>query len=393
MKQVITTERIPIKIWADDLEIQALQQAKNLANLPFTFKWISIMPDGHSGYGMPIGGVIATKGVVIPNAVGVDIGCGICACKTHLSEISTEKLKEVMSLIRQEIPLGMNHHKDSQSWDGFNMAPDILIIQNELESSRYQLCTLGGGNHFIEIQKDKDGWLWIMIHSGSRNFGFQIAKYYHEIAKNLNELWYSNISTPDLSFLPTQTKSGSDYIQSMNFALEFAKENRIRMMHKSRMCLEQILNISIAVEPYIDIHHNYATMEHHYGENVMVHRKGATSARLGEIGIIPGSQGTKSYIVRGLGNPESFTSCSHGAGRKMSRTGARENLKLDDEISRLDKQGIIHSIRNVNDLDEATGAYKDISIVMANQSDLIEIITELQPIAVIKAPSNVRKPK
>lgn len=266
MKQVVTTEQKPIKLWLDDIEEGALQQARNLANLPFTFKWVAIMPDSHQGYGMPIGGVLATTGVVIPNAVGVDIGCGMCAVKTSLLSIERDSLKLIMGKIRERVPLGFNHHKEKQGWEGFDHAPDVAIIQQELNASRYQLGT-----------------------------------------------------------------------------------------------------------------------EHHFEHNVIVHRKGATSAKEGQLGIIPGSQGTKSYIVRGKGNPESFMSCSHGAGRKMGRKQAQRELNLEEEKKRLDDQGIIHAIRTEKDLDEASGAYKDIGVVMDNQSDLVDIVVELSPLAVIKS--------
>lgn len=386
--KVINTEKLPIKLWLDDIEDGALQQAKNLANLPFAFKWISIMPDSHQGFGMPIGGVLATKDVVVPNAVGVDIGCGMCAVRSSLTEISTENLKSIMSKIRKSIPVGFNHHKEKILWSGFCDAPiDIPVIKQELESAHYQLGTLGGGNHFCEIQKGSDNFIWIMIHSGSRNFGLKIAKEYHEKAKLLCEKWFSNIPDKDLSFLPLGTEEADEYLMAMNFALKFAKENRFRMIEAVKTAfIEEMSRAQIVqFDEIINVHHNYATFENHYDENVMVHRKGATSARKGQFGLIPGSQGTKSYVVEGKGNPESFMSCSHGAGRKMGRKQAQRELDLETEKKKLDDLGVIHSIRSKDDLDEAAGAYKDIDVVMKNQSDLVEILVELTPLAVIKA--------
>lgn len=375
--RVITSERVPIKIWTDEIEDGALQQAKDIANLPFSFKHIAIMPDTHQGYGMPIGGVLATKGVVVPNAVGVDIGCGMRAVKTNMAD--DVDLKSIMGKIRKLVPVGFDHHKTDQLWGEWDCAPDEKIVQEQLSSAKKQLGTLGGGNHFIEIQKGSDGHIWFMVHTGSRNFGYKIANYYHKVAQNLCEKWYSDIPNKDLAFLPIETKEAKDYLDAMNYALKFAKQNRHAIMSA---VIKASGDYSIGQD--IDIHHNYAAWENHYNQNVIIHRKGATLARGNTIGIIPGSQGTKSYIVKGKGNPESFYSCSHGAGRKMGRKQATRELDLESEIKRLDDQGIVHGIRNVKDLDEASGAYKDISEVMRNQEDLVEILVELQPLAVIK---------
>jgi len=343
------------------------------------------MPDAHQGYGMPIGGVLATKGVVIPNAVGNDIGCGMCALQTSIQSCDVDTLKVIMGKIRGYIPVGFAHHTTNQKWDGFSNYPgNIKVIADQINSARKQLGTLGGGNHFIEIQKGTDGFIWIMIHSGSRNFGLQIAKEFHNKAQNLCEKWHSNIPDKDLSFLPLGTEESSQYVEAMNFALEFAKENRFRMIEKIKDAFCETVS-EVSFGEIINIHHNYASLENHFGENVIIHRKGATLATTGTIGIIPGSQGTKSYIVSGKGNPDSFMSCSHGAGRKLGRKQAQRELNLANEIDILDKQGIVHSIRNSSDLDEASGAYKDISVVMDNQTDLVDILVELSPLAVIKA--------
>lgn len=388
MKQVISTEQIPIKIWTDDIEDGALEQAKNLANLPFAFKHIAIMPDTHQGFGMPIGGVLATKGVIIPNAVGVDIGCGMCAVKTSLTELDTETLKHIMGEIRKVVPVGFNKHKEKQEE---SLMPEIggteidlrNVIGREYNNALKSLGTLGGGNHFIEIQKGSDGHIWIMIHSGSRNLGKQVADHYNNVAIELNKRWHSLVDVKqELAFLPIDSEEGQAYIREMNYCVEFALANRKLMMDRIKQIFYPINGSNF--DEMINIAHNYASLENHFGENVMVHRKGATLATKDTIGIIPGSQGTKSYIVKGLGNPESFNSCSHGAGRKMGRNEAIKTLNLEEEVKKLDDMGVIHAIRGEKDLDEAPGSYKDIDIVMENQKDLVEVLVELTPLAVIK---------
>jgi len=396
----ISTEKLIIKSWCESPEEGAIEQAKAIANLPFTFKHVCLMPDAHLGYGMPIGGVAAFKGVVSPNCVGVDIGCGCLSVKTSLIEISIERLKEIMILIRQAIPLGFNHHNKAQEEslmpkkkyafleidDGF-VFHDYPVVWNEYESALKQLGTLGGGNHFIEIQKGSDGYIWFMLHSGSRNLGYTVAKHYNKLAQELCKKWHSNIpeckGEDGLAFLPVDIEEGKAYLREMQYCLDFAKANRTLMAERIKEAFNRILdNIQFTEE--INIHHNYAALENHFGENVWIHRKGAILARESTIGIIPGSQGTSSYIVRGKGNPDSFMSSSHGAGRKMSRTKAITQLDLDQEKKRLDDKGIIHAIRNKNDLEEAAGAYKDIDIVMEEQKNLVDILVKLEPLAVIK---------
>jgi tRNA-splicing ligase RtcB len=342
------------------------------------------MPDAHQGYGMPIGGVLATSGAVVPNAVGVDIGCGMCAVRTSLTEYYSDPLKVAMGEIRKRVPVGFNHHSEKQEWEGFSRAADVPVVKKELQAAAYQIGTLGGGNHFMEIQYGDDGRVWLMLHSGSRNFGLKIANEFHAKAKALCEKFHSYIPDPDLAFLPLGTQEADDYIAAMNYALSFALESRLRMISAMKESIRVAFG-AVEFEDPINVHHNYARMENHFGHNVMVHRKGATSAKAGELGLIPGSQGTASYVVRGLGNPESFQSCSHGAGRKMGRKQACRELSLADEVKRLDDMGVIHGIRSEKDLDEAAGAYKDIDLVMANQVDLVEVVTKLRPLAVIKA--------
>jgi len=386
MKNIITTERIPIKLWLTDIENGAMKQIKNIANFPFAFHHIAIMPDAHEGYGMPIGGVMATKKVIVPNAVGVDIGCGVCAQKTSLTKIDTDTIKKIMADIRKQIPLGFKKHEQKQD---DNLMPRLKDIKNscikkEWDNAVRFLGTLGGGNHFIEIQKSSDGHIWIMLHSGSRNLGKKVATYYNKIAINLNrKKGYEESIKQELAFLEMNSEEGKRYLNEMRFCVDYALANRKLMMERIKKAFEKNID-KIEWHDFINVAHNYASFENHFGSDVIVHRKGATQAKIGQTGIIPGSQGTKSYIVEGLGNPESFESCSHGAGRKMGRNEAIRKLNLKEEMDKLDKKGIVHAIRSKKDLDEASGAYKDISEVMKNQDDLVKIILELTPLAVIK---------
>ncbi len=377
-------------MWLEDADEGTLAQARNLANLPFAFKHLALMPDAHMGYGMPIGGVLATKGVVIPNAVGVDmdIGCGMCAVPTNLKTININTLKKIMDGVRELVPLGFDHHAVAQ--DKTLMPPTEDIVKNGVVEKQYiaalkQIGTLGGGNHFIEIQKGSDGHIWIMIHSGSRNLGYKVAEHYNKVAKRFNQMWHTSVeSKQDLAFLPIETPEAKAYLKEMQYCVDFAFANRKLMMDNMLSVFRKVVGKRFEATDFINIAHNYARWENHYGENVLVHRKGATSAREGETGIVPGSQGTQSYIVKGLGNSESFQSCSHGAGRKLGRKQAIRELDLKAETAMLDKKGVLHSLRTQRDLDEAPGAYKNINTVMKNQSDLVEIAVELKPLAVIK---------
>jgi len=391
--------KVPVFSWCPEIEENAMEQIDNLVRLPFVFNRVAVMSDCHSGFGMPIGGVLATKGVVIPNAVGVDIGCGMCAVKTSLTEIDTETLKKIMGEIRKVIPLGFNKHDNGQDecLIPYRLLSEMIekypVVSKEYNNALKSLGTLGGGNHFIEIQKGSDGYIWIMIHSGSRNLGKQVADYYNKLAVELNRKWFSDVPKEwELAFLPVDSEEGQSYIREMNYCVDFALANRQLMMDRIMEIFKNIIGSdfnNITSEEFndvdiINIAHNYAKIENHFGENVWVHRKGATLATENTIGIIPGSQGTKSYIVKGKGNKESFMSCSHGAGRKMSRTQAIEELDLEKEIKMLDDLGVIHGIRNKEDLDEAPSSYKNIDEVMENQKDLVEILVELTPLAVIK---------
>lgn len=380
----------PVKVWAKTVDPHAWKEIDNLSRLPFIYHHLAFMPDVHGGMGMPIGGVLATKDVVIPNAVGVDIGCGMCAVKTSLmaEDIPKQLIREkIMSGIRSRIPLGMDHHAEPQDESLMPQGHDIdklLVVSRQYKSARRQVGTLGGGNHFIELQKDGDGYLWIMLHSGSRNLGKQVGDYYNQFAKKLNSIMYTRVDPEwQMHFLPIGVKEFTDYWKEMSYCVDFAFCNRKLMMDRIQEIVADVLP-QVVFDPMINIAHNYAAWEHHYGQNVIVHRKGAVRARAGETGIIPGSQGTSSYIVEGLGCPEAFMSSSHGAGRVMSRKEAIRTLSLEKEKEMLDSKGIIHGIRSANHLDEAASAYKDIDEVMANQTDLVKIRTRLSPIAVIK---------
>ena len=385
MKTVVSTEKRPIKLWLDDIEEGALDQAKNLANLPFAFKHIPLMPDSHLGYGMPIGSILATKGAVVPNAVGVDIGCGMCAMRTSLEGISTDDLKKTLGEARKRIPLGFNWHDEAQDEALMPEGHEELdVVGRQYVKATKQIGSLGGGNHFIEVQKGDDGFVWVMIHSGSRNLGYNVAKWYDQAAVTLNERYHSSVTKDmELAFLPIETTEAKKYLAEMAYCVEFAYANRKLMMTRMMESLASVVG-EFETGDMINESHNFAAWENHFGENVLVHRKGATRAYENELGMIPGSQGTNSYIVRGLGNPESFRSCSHGAGRKLGRKQAQRELDLQAEIDLLNKKGVIHSIRHKKDLDEATSAYKDINVVMENQKDLAEIVVELTPLAVLK---------
>ena len=390
MLTTISSEKKPIKLWLAGIDADTLTQAKNLANLPFVFHHVAIMADAHVGYGMPIGGVAATEGVVIPNAVGVDIGCGVCALQTSLPTLEKGLLKKVLQAVRLTVPLGFQHHKRPQPAGrmpdlGRKMKDqDLPVVAREYDSGLLQLGTLGGGNHFIELQQGDDGLLWVMIHSGSRNIGYQVAKHYNQLAIDHNKAHGGIIPSKwQLDYLPLCSENGQHYLREMNYCVQFAAANRRAMLGRVREILLEIEPAVTFSTPF-DVAHNYAAMEVHFGREVMVHRKGATKAAAGEIGLIPGSQGSKSYIVRGIGNPQSFSSCSHGAGRKLGRKQAQRELDLKTEIGRLERLGILHSLRHKRDLEEAAGAYKDITQVINNQRDLIEVVTTLRPLAVVK---------
>jgi len=391
-------QRVPIKVWLqniDQIEEGCLKQAINLSNLPFVHKWVALMPDTHQGYGMPIGGVIATEDVIIPNAVGVDIGCGMAFVETniHKDEISTEEYKALVGQIMRDIPTGFNHHSNKQPCKTLEQSEFAKSMKQkalpkglpQIEEGYYQIGTLGGGNHFIELQEDEAGILCIMIHSGSRNFGYKVANYYNNQAKELNAKRSSPVPREyDLAYLPIDSEIAGEYISWMTLALEFARENRDVMLDVVKRNLLKVIP-SMEFKNEVNAHHNYAAEEHHYGKKVWVHRKGAIRAREGETGIIPGAMGSYSYIVKGKGNPESFNSCSHGAGRKLGRNQAKKQFPVEKTITDLKELGVILGKQNKKDVsEESRFAYKDIDFVIGQELDLIEPIKKLKTIAVIK---------
>jgi len=376
---------IPLKIWLNNLneiEGQALQQAVNLTKLPFAYRQVALMPDAHTGYGMPIGGVLATEENIIPYAVGLDIGCGMHAALTpyHVEDFPPPRLRSFLEKIRTAIPQGFNWHPQIQEDEVLDRMPlHLPLFQEQDKRIRRQLGTLGGGNHFIELQKDAGDRLWVMIHSGSRNIGKQTAEHFHKKAKEQSRKLRADLPTSELSFLPLNSQDGQDYLEAMNWCLDFARVNRRRMM-------ETVLDI-LQAEPLdeLNIHHNYAALEEHFGRRVWVHRKGATRAGSGERGIIPGSMGTPSYIVEGKGNPESFLSCSHGAGRRMGRREARRKIPVHEVLEDMKQRGVEISSGNIRELsEEAHQAYKDIDRVMMQQEDLVEARIKLMPLGVVK---------
>ena len=415
---------MPVKSWCESCEDGAVNQAANLAQHPALFHHVALMPDAHQGYGMPIGGVVAADNAVIPAAVGVDIGCGMIATET---DIPAERFADMsfrrafQEKLKERIPVGEGvSHKTTQTWEGFEEYTANNGMRSDLWPSkldRMNLGTLGGGNHFIELQKsvpmtgrantpgspqdgaagvralpEDESKIWLMIHSGSRNLGKRIEEHYHRTADRLCTRFHVPLADPDLAFLPIEEKDGHDYYTDMLFALRYAKENRRRMMEAMKETVAEFVPEASFLRT-IDIHHNYATCEEHFGRKVFVHRKGATSAKLDEIGIIPGSMGTASYIVRGLGNPDSFMSCSHGAGRRMSRVAASANLTVEEcdkamegiVCERWQKyKGYSKKAKGKLDLSEAPQAYKDIEDVIASERDLVEPLVRLVPLASLK---------
>jgi tRNA-splicing ligase RtcB len=407
---------LPIKSWCADADAITLEQATNLANHSALRGHVALMPDAHAGYGMPIGGVIACENALIPNAVGVDIGCGMAALKTTLRAGDfTDKahLRSLMDAVKARIPVGEGHaRKNPVEWAGFDEwldgvggTPPGWWSDAGHKLDQCNLGTLGGGNHFIEIQYavtdkgdgtlsgisacDPDAEVWVMLHSGSRNMGQRVASFYHKAAQALDGDLGLVIPNPHLAYLPADHDLGKAYIRDMNHALRYALENRRLMLDQVRAALAGFFP-ALDFTDEINIHHNYAALETHGDAAYWVHRKGATSARKGEIGLIPGSMGTASYIVEGLGNEASFQSCSHGAGRCLGRSQANRTLTLEDCNAAMgdvvyDRFGYTRSHGEKHlDLSEAPQAYKDIDAVIAAESDLVTALVKLRPLAVVK---------
>lgn len=381
----------PIKIWTNDIEDEALQQAKNLARLPFIDgNGVALMPDVHAGIGATVGSVIATDKAIIPAAVGVDIGCGMNAVRLSLKARDLpDSLTTIRHQIERDVPLGAGGaHKadrtpqaDSAMWinlDAIAQKHPALAKNNAAN----QLGSLGSGNHFIELCLDENQDVWIMLHSGSRGVGNLIGRYFIEKAKRRMEQYFIHLPDGDLAYLPEDTDDFNDYVEAVQWAQDYALENRRVMMAAVIAALRRHIPIEFTItQEAINCHHNYVERENHFGKNLWVTRKGAIRARVGDLGIIPGSMGQRSYIVRGKGNPEAYCSCSHGAGRKMSRTAARKRFTVADLAEQT--KGV-ECRKDDAVLDEIPASYKDIDQVMENQRDLVEVVHVLKQVLCVK---------
>ncbi len=394
---------VPIKAWIKGvpLEKEAEQQLRNVASLPIVYKWVAAMPDVHWGMGATIGSVIPTKGAIIPAAVGVDIGCGMMAVQTTLNARDLpDSLRTIRSTIEQAVPHGRTNNgqkHDRGAW--WNIPQHHLLEWGRLKPTYVEILakhpklnrgndvnhlgTLGTGNHFIEVCLDTQESVWLMLHSGSRGVGNRIGTYFIELAKRDMRKWMRNLPDVNLSYLKEGTESFDDYVQAVQWAQDFAMTNRRLMMDNLIQAIRDSGEVPSfeTTQEVINCHHNYVTVESHYGEEVWVTRKGAVRARIGDMGIIPGSMGARSYIVRGKGNPESFQSCSHGAGRAMSRTAAKRRFTIADHEQAT--KGV-ECRKDKDVLDETPGAYKPIDAVMQAQQDLVEIVHTLRQVVCVK---------
>jgi len=403
IKKVLSDGLKPVKIWTNDVEDGALQQLSNIAQLPFIHKHIAAMPDVHWGMGATIGSVIATKGAVIPAAVGVDLGCGMMAVQTNLNANDLpDNLHKLRTNIEAKIPHGRSNNGkagdvgsfsddsimilNSYAWDSIEGEYNEIIAKHpkaEAFNTYNQMGTLGGGNHFIELCLDENNQVWVMLHSGSRGAGNKIGMYFINKAKEEMEKYHIDSYLPDkdLSYFVEHTEIFDDYCKAVYWAQKFASLNRDVMMETVLTVMSQEFDNIFIVNEAINCHHNYISKENHFKSNVLVTRKGAIRAREGDLGIIPGSMGAKSFIVKGKGNKESFCSCSHGAGRKMGRKEAKRTFTVKDLE---DQTEGIECPKDESRIDEIPAAYKDIDIVMDNQSDLIEIVHTLKQVVNIK---------
>ncbi len=393
IKQVLSTGKVPVKIFTDDIESEAEKQLQALSTLPFIFKHVAAMPDVHCGIGATIGSVIPTRGAIIPAAVGVDIGCGMSAVQLSLTAKDLpDNLSGIRAQIEQAVPVGFDMHQEPvATFNKMGEQLDVLLQKhpalikmkkNFHDDWRLQMGTLGGGNHFIEVCLDENQNVWIMLHSGSRGVGNIIGRYFIGLAKRDMEKWFIHLPNTDLAYFPQGTEHFDDYWQAVLWAQEYARINRQEMM---RLILETLSGVDLPpfdlIDEAINCHHNYVAFENHYKSNVFLTRKGAISARTGEWGIIPGSMGTKSYIVQGKGNPDSFCSCSHGAGRRMGRKEAKRRFNIQDMIKQTEG---VECRKDDGVIDEIPAAYKPIDEVMENQNDLVDIVHTLKQVICIK---------
>jgi tRNA-splicing ligase RtcB len=380
----------PVLSWANHaLGADETRMAKNVASLPFVFKHVALMPDVHLGKGALVGSVIATKDAIIPAAVGVDIGCGMCAIKTPFMADQLEgKLKKIRQEIEAIVPVGFNENKEADktvsNWQGWRSFKDLHKGVQDLQTKAMrQMGSLGGGNHFIEICLDTEDQVWIMLHSGSRNIGNKLAQCHINTGKQLAKLAGHKLPDPDLAYFTAGTPEFDAYWRDLQWAQNYARVNRDVMMERVKRVVEQHLAGGKPTKPLLSVncHHNYAEKEVHYGEEVVVTRKGAVRSQTGDYGIIPGSMGAKSFIVKGKGNHASYCSCSHGAGRSMSRSKAKLNFSLDDLIQ---QTAGVECRKDDGVLDEIPAAYKPINQVMANQADLVEVVATLKQVVCVK---------
>ncbi|AFY75081.1 hypothetical protein Syn7502_03203 [Synechococcus sp. PCC 7502] len=380
----------PVLSWANhQLNPEEMRMAKNVASLPFVFKHVALMPDVHLGKGALVGSVIATKDAIIPAAVGVDIGCGMAAIKTsYTSEQLEGKLKKMRMDIESAIPVGFNENREVdktvQNWDGWREFKHLHRGVQDLERKALrQMGSLGGGNHFLEVCVDTENQVWLMLHSGSRGVGNVMAQCHINTAKGLAKMAETNLPDPDLAYFIERSPEFQAYWHDLQWAQNYAQVNREVMMERFKKIIEKHLAGGKPSKPLISVncHHNYAEKEVHFGEDVYVTRKGAVRAREEDYGIIPGSMGAKSFIVKGKGNAHSYCSCSHGAGRLMSRHKAKHNFTLDDLVAQT--QGV-ECRKDEGILDEIPGAYKPIEQVMSNQADLVEVVATLKQVVCVK---------
>jgi len=386
---------VPVKIYTEDIEAQALQQLKNIAQLPIVHAHVAAMPDVHMGIGATVGSVIPTLGAIIPAAVGVDIGCGMNAVRTSLhAHQLPDNLKPLREAIEMRVPVGFARHKRINAREAaaiqLQAGADYLFarhsellkkLRNPQETWVTQIGTLGGGNHFIEICLDEDDRVWVMLHSGSRGIGNAIGQHFIRLARRDMEGHLHNLPDRDLAYFSEGNAHFDEYIEAVHWAQEYARVNRQEMMKLIVGVLQQNLPPFQLTSEAINCHHNYVVREQHFGRDVFVTRKGAISAQRDQLGIIPGSMGARSYIVRGLGNAESFCSCAHGAGRRMSRTAARKRFTREDLEAQT--KGV-QCRKDKGVIDEIPAAYKDIDQVMENQRDLVDVVHTLRQVICVK---------
>jgi tRNA-splicing ligase RtcB len=395
VQQVITDQRVPVKIWTNEVDERSRQQLANIASMPFIHHHVAAMPDVHLGIGATVGSVIATHKAIIPAAVGVDIGCGMVAARLSLSanDLDEKSLKKVFEQISRDVPVGRAQHADANTlMDAVrpfepelkvltDRHPELLKTFGKFSKWMNQMGTLGGGNHFIEVCLDESNQVWVMLHSGSRGIGNAIADYFIKLARKDMERWMIHLPDRDLAYFPEGSEYFADYVEAVHWAQDYAFANRQAMLDLVLKGLEKHLPTFTVTTEAVNCHHNYVAKEHHYGVDVWVTRKGAIRAREGDLGIVPGSMGARSFIVRGKGNPESFCSSAHGAGRRMSRTEAAK-VFTEADLERQTVGVICRKDKGV--VDEIPGAYKDIDVVMENQKDLTEILHTLKQVVCVK---------